>query len=70
MKIIYKAIANYWNAKADKVRAEIQKPHEHSWELMEKIEMSTRLNPENRWYEYLYRCTSCCEAKNVSRHDL
>ena len=66
-----KFLQNYFDAKAEILRAKAKAllPCEHDWEFLEKRELFYKLNPENKWSEYLYRCRKCCKAKKISGND-
>lgn len=52
--MLKKAIANYINAKAEKI-----KPCNHEWELMEKSLVTSRYNENLKWHKWTYRCKKC-----------
>ena len=58
-----KAIINYINARAKRIR-----PCEHDWELIEKAEFTSRLNPTFCWNKWTYRCKKCCESKIIENN--
>lgn len=62
--MIKKAIANYINARAEKIR-----PCEHDWELLTKGNFSNGMSNVNySWTEWVYRCKKC-GARNFIKSD-
>ena len=58
------AIINYINSKAEK-----NKPCKHDWELLETNEWVSKLNPNYKYTQWIYRCKKCCEFKSFKGND-
>lgn len=66
------AIINYLKAKSDAIKivaeakAKSKLPCKHEWELLDNSKWGDKLNIDNTWEIYTYRCKKCCERKQIS----
>ncbi len=59
-----KAINNYINAKTERI-----KPCKHNWELIDKVEFCSTVNPRHCWYKWTYRCKKCGKANIIENEN-
>jgi hypothetical protein len=54
------AIINLINSLSERI-----KPHRHEWELIDESDWYSKINPDNKWIQWTYRCKSCGKESKI-----